>query len=169
MLVPLDNSALAFEAIGPAADLAEASGAELVLLHVVPPVPMITGYETTFPLTFAPMVVDEALTASVAADSKRHLEEVASRLRTERRIAVVAEVVIDSRIADAIIGFAHGQSVDVIAMTTHGRGASRLLLGSIADKIVRGSRVPVMLRRPIDIGEPAAEIREAEMPALSGL
>jgi hypothetical protein len=36
-------------------------------------------------------------------------------------------------------------------MTTHGRGASRFFLGSVADKILRGSGLPLLLHRPIGV------------------
>jgi hypothetical protein len=40
---------------------------------------------------------------------------------------------------------------DAITMSMHGRGASRFLLGSVADKVLRGSGLPMLLRRPIAV------------------
>ena len=48
-------------------------------------------------------------------------------------------------------------------MSTHGRGASRLLLGSVADKVLRSSRVPVLLYRPIEVRTTALTLDEAEV------
>jgi nucleotide-binding universal stress UspA family protein len=48
-----------------------------------------------------------------------------------------------------IIDVAHAEGADLLALTTHGRGRLlRLLLGSVADKVLRGSRIPVLNCRP---------------------
>jgi nucleotide-binding universal stress UspA family protein len=41
--------------------------------------------------------------------------------------------------------------IDVIAMSTHGRGMSRLFLGGVADKVLRGSELPMLLYRPTEM------------------
>jgi nucleotide-binding universal stress UspA family protein len=51
------------------------------------------------------------------------------------------------RIGEAIAQAAMDQGADLIAMTTHGRGASRLLIGSVADKVIRGTECSVLLYR----------------------
>jgi nucleotide-binding universal stress UspA family protein len=61
--------------------------------------------------------------------------------------------VVESSVAHAIIAFASAHEVDVIAMSTHGRGASRLIIGSVADKVLRGSGLPILLHRPIGVAE----------------
>jgi nucleotide-binding universal stress UspA family protein len=51
-------------------------------------------------------------------------------------------------VADVILGVAEELQVDVIAMSTHGRtGPARWLLGSIAERVVHSSKVPVLLIR----------------------
>jgi nucleotide-binding universal stress UspA family protein len=53
-------------------------------------------------------------------------------------------------IADAILDTAVATDVDLIAMSTHGRGGlARLVLGSVADEVVRRTHVPVLLIRPM--------------------
>ena len=48
----------------------------------------------------------------------------------------------------AVLDYAEKNGVDLIALTTHGRGgAARLIVGSVADKVVRGAQVPVLLYR----------------------
>jgi len=69
-------------------------------------------------------------------------------------------VVVAPHIARAILDFVSAHEIDVIAMSTHGRGASRLLIGSVADKVLRGSEVPLLLRRP-------PEVRENEEPEIA--
>jgi nucleotide-binding universal stress UspA family protein len=52
-------------------------------------------------------------------------------------------------IGNNILDFAANLDVDLIAMTTHGRGGvSRLVMGSVADEIVQRSHLPVLLLRP---------------------
>lgn len=173
VLVALDNSALALEAIGPAVDLARASNATLVLLHVVAPVPLFSSKDVSAPVAYAAVIIDETTTAAVTASSKQRLNDIAGRVCDEYHLDVVADVVVDDRIADGIIGFARGHSIDVIVMATHGRGASRLLLGSVADKVIHGSGVAVMLLRPANITDGEARVTTADIaeehPALSGL
>lgn len=64
--------------------------------------------------------------------------------------AAVAHVVADWPPAVAILADADANSIDLIALETRGRsGLARLFLGSVADKVVRGATVPVLLRRPV--------------------
>ena len=58
-------------------------------------------------------------------------------------------------VADKLIDYAEANEVDMILMATHGRsGVSRWVRGSIADRILRASRVPVlMVRAPGTMGE----------------
>lgn len=173
ILVPLDGSALAADALGPATDLAAATGATLVLLRVVLPVPMATAYDPAIPLAYQPLIPDEQATAGVAADARREIETIASRLREDTGLDVSANVVVDGQVADAIVEFAQTHDVDAIAMSTHGRGATRWLLGSVADKVLRGSGLPVLLRRPPAVSARDTNLTEAdvaaELPAVGGL
>ena len=54
------------------------------------------------------------------------------------------------RPATAILDDASTHGVDLIALATHGRGGlKRLLVGSVADKVVRGATTPVLVYRPV--------------------
>jgi nucleotide-binding universal stress UspA family protein len=49
----------------------------------------------------------------------------------------------------AVLEYAQRESIDLIAMATHGRGGvRRMLLGSVADKVLRGAMTPMLLLRP---------------------
>lgn len=148
VLVPLDGSNLAAEALGPATDLARACGAELTLLRVVAPVPLVSAYDVTIPLTYPPVIPDEPATAQVVREAEAELDGIARRLHDEHRLAVRSTVIVNARTAVAIIDYARGYDVDLIAMCTHGRGATRLLVGSVADALLRGSDIPILLQRP---------------------
>jgi nucleotide-binding universal stress UspA family protein len=56
--------------------------------------------------------------------------------------------------APAILAYARRHDVDLIAMSTHGHGGlRRLVLGSVADKVLRGANVPILLYRSRAHGE----------------
>jgi len=61
----------------------------------------------------------------------------------------VHTAVIGGHPASAILEYARDHGIDLVALATHGRsGAARILLGSIADKTVRGATMPILLYRP---------------------
>lgn len=130
-LVALDGSSES-EAILSEVQRIAAPNAEAYLLHVVPNVTPPAG----------PPAMG-LLTLPEQADG--YLEGLAARLPNVRtRIFVDA-----GDPADRIIKVALSLNVDAIAMTTHARtGVSRALLGSVAQKVVRGSSLPVLLVRP---------------------
>lgn len=134
ILVPLDGSRLA-EAVLPAASwVARRVGARLLLLHVLErePPERVHGER------------HYASAETAAADLEAHAEQ----LRT-RGLAVEAHVheraVAD--VATAIDAHAHELHADLIAMCAHGRTNLRTrLVGSIAERILRGGSVPILLR-----------------------
>ena len=168
ILVPLDGSALAADALESAISLAKCSAARLVLLRVVQPVPLI-GMEAGLPYAYAAPVPDQIATEGLANEARRELADVARRLRIESGLDVEPFVVIASNVAQGIIDFARGQDVDAIAMSTHGRGASRLLLGSVADKVLRASGLPMLLHRPVEVAvsADAKPLMAEEVPSWS--
>lgn len=172
VVVPLDGSALALEILDAAADLAVASQARMSLVEVVRPVRMIVSQDPAIPLAYVPAIIDEALTERVEMDVRQRLDATADTLRRDG-LTVDTDVVVSDHVAAAIIDYAHAHGADAIAMSTHGRGASRVLLGSIADKVTRGSGMPTLLRRPMPQSVPAISLTaaqvEEELPALSGL
>ena len=84
----------------------------------------------------------------VELDAEREVATVARDLADRGFAKVEKHVVVEAGVARAILDFANRHRIDLIAMSTHGRGASRLIVGSIADKVLRGSALPILLRRP---------------------
>ena len=77
-----------------------------------------------------------------------YLEEIAGRLR-EEGTAVQTRVVVAPHAAPAILEEARTHGCDFIALATHGWGGlRRMLLGSVTDKVIRGSSLPVLAYRP---------------------
>lgn len=73
----------------------------------------------------------------------------AERLRG-RSLRVETHVVINRFAAAAILEEARDHATDLIALETHCRGGlARLLLGSVADKVVRSALTPVLVHRPL--------------------
>jgi nucleotide-binding universal stress UspA family protein len=137
ILVPLDGSSFAEEALPHARELAECGGAEIVLARVDEP------YEPP-PGIFVPAT---AIPEVVRLSAGEYLEQLVSRLRLAG--FKVESVVLDGKVADALLKYAREEGVDLIVMSTHGRtGISRLLMGSVAEQIVHGAHCPVLLMRP---------------------
>lgn len=131
MLIPLDGSLLSEGILDPATTLAQLSNARVTLMQAVLP--------------------EHAEAGALAAERTRtleHLEGLAMGLRARSMEADVAVVTHPSP-AVAILDYAAQHGIDVIALATHGRGGwSRVALGSVADKVVRGTAMPVLLYRP---------------------
>ena len=142
VLVALDGSAAAESALTAVFDLCPTEGIELLLVRVVSPVVLPT--DATLP---AAPAVDETLTENLAAQARLYLEAVASRLRA-RGARVSTRVIVEPGVASTVLHEAVRGGVELIALTTHGaKGMRRLVLGSVADKILRGADRPVLLIR----------------------
>ena len=143
ILVPIDGSEISEELVGPAAELAALEGGQLTLLHIAHPsaVPAIAAV--------AHASVGESESEEVAGAATNYLTEVALReinAECEWRVDVVSS---DLSTAGEILRYATERHIDLIAIATHGHGGvRRLLMGSVADKVLRGASVPVMLYRP---------------------
>lgn len=143
LLVPLDGSGLAEAVLAPAAGIARAFGAPVTLLQVVPPVVLATDPALPFPQGF-----DEELTAAARDDAQDYLDGVAERLR-EEGVRATAVAALGGNPAETVLDASRAPGVRMVALATHGRGGvRRLVLGSVADKLVRGAERPVLVVRP---------------------
>ena len=149
VLMPVDGSAFSMEVFPSATALAKCSGASLSLLRVVEPFPLVSP-DAGIPYAYMPAVVNDPEMKNFAKKVEGQLRELASALSEESGMNVDAHVVVEPRVASAIHEFARTHDADVIAMTTHGRGMSRLLAGSVADKVLRGGSLPMLLFRPLE-------------------
>jgi len=143
ILVPLDGSALAEAALAPAAAMAELFEAELVLVQIAPP--LTAG--SLLPVNFA-AGYDRDAVALLRKQAQDYLEDLGEDLR-KRGTRVRTTVVVGPNVGEALINLAHPERIDLVAIATHGRsGLQRLVLGSVADKLIRGSEPPVLVIRP---------------------
>jgi len=142
ILVPVDFSKAANAALAAARDLAVAWTATLDVLHVIE--------ETVMPAFYAAGVtsllqLDPEIRTRCQAELSRRVERLGGP-------SVVANAhVREGKAAQQIVAFAAEQASDLIVLATAGRtGVERLLLGSVAEKVVRLAPCPVLVVRPED-------------------
>lgn len=146
VLVPLDGSARARRAVGPAARLLDGPDGVLVLLRVVVPV-TLSGLGPAD----VPSGVDVSATEAMEEQAEERLEETAREIRERLGPGVESRVVRHPHPAEAVLRALPDTEADAAALATQGRGGlRRVLLGSVADKVVRGARTPVLVVRPDD-------------------
>jgi len=149
ILVPLDGSIFAEQALESAYGIARATSASLLLVSVLPVPDDMAA--TDGGLTPAPVL--EQYQADVAQLTS-YLEQQAQQLRMAGM--VVETQIVNGRPADAILRAEAEARADLIVMATHGRsGLQRLWLGSVAMKVVQGATLPVLLVRARGAGVPA--------------
>jgi nucleotide-binding universal stress UspA family protein len=152
LLVPLDGSVLAEQMLEPAVALGSLMEADYTLLRVLKPVlPVNSSLEGVGIAPVAPLLQQrvEELQKQLHQQAQDYLDHLAERLRA-RALSVRTRVAIDPQPAVAILHEAMAPSIDAVALETHGRrGLSRLFLGSVADKVLRGASVPVLIHRPV--------------------
>ena len=148
ILVPLDGSPLAEEALDAAAALARIWDTELTLLQVVPPV--LPSHDLALPV---PSAYDEELTAMCRTQAQDYLDDVIERLRGQG-LRATGVAVVGWNTVDSILDVARPERAAAVVLATHGRGGlRRLALGSVADKVVRGADVPVLVYHPAGRGK----------------
>ena len=142
ILVPLDGSELA-ECVLPHVE-AFIEGFQVnqfVFVRVVEPA--ATFYSGDYPISPEAMRERETAGEKIARD---YLDQVVSRLQHEST-EMHSEVLIGN-VADSLADFAEINEFDLILIATHGRsGVSRWVRGSIADKVLRSSNIPVLMVR----------------------
>jgi len=139
ILVPLDGSLVSEQAVSCAADIARRTGADLRLVHVEGE----TLHES-LPVSYPKDLLNQSLLTGVSVEAR----------------------VLSGVPADAVLGEAGAFDASLLVLTSRGRGGvNRAVLGSVADRVIRRSEVPVLLVRPAtpaddddrSTGKPTAE------------
>lgn len=143
ILVPVDFSAGSQAALDWATVLARDTGATLVIVHV-----------EVVPLTAGGGDYMYAVAEPPTAELLAKLEQVAPR---DPNVPVIRRL-LSGDPASALLREAEAQGVDLIVMGTHGRrGISRLLMGSVAEAVVRRATCPVLtVKQPAQVPAAAA-------------
>ena len=154
ILAPTDFSECSKQAIAYAYELAQAFGATLVLLHVVEELPAYIG--------FIPPGGAAMLRADLERQARLDLAQVVPEAEAAE-VEVTRQVVVGSP-SHEIVQVAAAEKVDLIVIATHGRtGFSHLVMGSVAERVVRTAPCPVMTIRPM-----AVTAEHGHTPALRG-
>ncbi|SDZ83659.1 Nucleotide-binding universal stress protein, UspA family [Haloplanus vescus] len=138
LLVPVDGSDPANTALEFA--LEEYPDAHLTVLSIIDPTDMGYGSIEAAPSTFERLQESaEERTESILADARERAESAGVEVETETMIGMPSR---------AIVEWAENNDVDAIVIGSHGReGVTRVLLGSVAETVVRRSPVPVTVVR----------------------
>ena len=142
ILVACDLGDEAARALEYAKHLGALSGAEIVMAHVFDPMPMVP------PIALAPgyTIGDE-----IIGEIRTNIREALERLKSENfpdASKVKLELLEGSSAAHLLCEYAANHKIDLIVVGTHGRkGASRFLLGSVAERIVREAGCSVLVAR----------------------
>jgi nucleotide-binding universal stress UspA family protein len=136
ILVPTDFNEPAQHALGRAVDLSKRLGAALTLLHVYD-IPV-------YPYTWLEPSADEA--ASIRAAAQLHLDQALAELR--KQVPEAGAVLSSGAPWEQILKVAKDTQANLIVMGTHGRrGIDHWMLGSVAERTVRLSPIPVLTVR----------------------
>lgn len=157
ILVPLDGSPYAAEALPFATRIARASGAELLLVAVFD-----TG--VLYPSYFGPIPLPQSTIDEQFAAFDAYLRELASRPETHG--IAVRTTVLSGLTALTLLATIEDERIDLVVLNSHGRhGVARWWLGSVAEYLTRSSPAPLLiLRQPPRAGEDTREDPRAETP-----
>jgi nucleotide-binding universal stress UspA family protein len=140
IMVPVDGSTFSREAVLQGLRIASRSGATLRLVRV----------SSTPIFGIGPEAVAETTQGNreVRNAELGELYSIAAECRAHSTVSVTASLQ-DGPVVDALIGYAHRHRVDLIVMRSHARrGIARVWFGSVADKLIRESGIPVLVVRP---------------------
>lgn len=144
ILVPLDGSDLSEAALPHAQSLAEAFRARLMILRVVAPIATPALYAVP---TASPPLDEEMLNERVGA-AEEYVREVKQHLAAENPVLPgETEVRVSDTPAKAILDVVKSRGADAVAIATHGRGLSRVVMASVADKVLRAGPDAVLVVR----------------------
>lgn len=136
ILVPIDFSESAYRAAQLATRLAKPAGRGITLLHVI-----------EVPSSYSGALSEDALLEQIDRRASEHVEKTAARLRAEVTLPVSTTIRIGHPGAQ-ILTVLDEDPYDLVVMGCHGRtGIRRVLLGSVAEKVVRHAHCPVLVER----------------------
>lgn len=159
ILIPLDGSELAESILEPAIALGAAAETEYTLLRVLAPTTAASAGVAELGGAFMDHELLrrlQQLEENDRREAEEYLRNMATRL-SARGLNVDTRLVTGEPAALTILAQARDLEADAIALASHGRGGlARLLLGSVADKVLRGATMPVLLYHPTAT-EPVSE------------
>lgn len=147
LLVPLDGSPFAESAVGVAVALARLTGARVTLFRLMEHALPFAGVAVPMPAEVEAEVSDAWVAGGVM-----DMNDLVGRLGGQG-VEVAGEVRTGVNAPTAIVDEAHKRGCDAIVMSTHGAGGlRRFLLGSVTERVIRLSDLPVLAYRPPEAG-----------------
>lgn len=141
ILVALDLSQASEAILKPVKAIAHLNQGQLTLVNVVEP----AGPMLSYPM---PVYGDPGRLESQRTEAQERLDRLAGRLRTEG-LSVATRVLVGAGVATQLLELLQKGHFDLMALTTSGAGGlQRALVGSVADKVIRGAEKPVLVVRP---------------------
>jgi nucleotide-binding universal stress UspA family protein len=139
IMVPLDGSELAEQALPHAEYLARTSGATLHLVRVVEPPAAVRTHGVG-----APVNVYEDVIAAQRQEATEYLDRLRARVTSDGLTVQTAQL--DGAAATVLLDYVQTAQIDLVVMTAHGRsGLTRSALGTVADRVTRGGAAAVLL------------------------
>jgi nucleotide-binding universal stress UspA family protein len=149
ILVCLDGSELAEKVLPYAVEEALRFDSELVLFRVISEAYLISLALPGIPGTPINAVSTENRELEEEKIAREYLKSLAEKLQAEKNLQVSYDSAIGSA-GTTIIEYCEKQKIELVALATHGRsGPGRVILGSVADHVIRHSSLPIMLIHPI--------------------
>ena len=148
ILVPVDGSEIGERSLPVAQGMAKSSGGTIHLVQVISREPELQAVHGGGAGSVQMLEIEQdaarRLIEARTTRGKNYLESLANRLQNEgvKVTTVMREGAADENIAD----YAREQGIDLIVMSTHGRGGfKRLILGSVTDRVIRSGETPVLV------------------------
>ena len=140
ILVPVDGSATSLSAVSKAAELAKAFGSEVTAVYVLDPYPF-TGVGADFAYGQAQYL------SAATAEANKALEDVNKALENSG-VKVKTLIGEGHAVHEGIVRVGENVGADLIVMGSHGRrGLEKLVLGSVAQRVLQSAHVPVLVVR----------------------
>ncbi|MFA5487845.1 MAG: universal stress protein [Candidimonas sp.] len=144
ILIPTDGSKLSSQAANKGVTFARQIGAEIVALHVTQPFAATVGFDG---MAAAYAITDEDYDKTAELQARKYVQAVLDRADTAG-VKATAKYVSNFNVADGLVQAAEEENCDLIFIGSHGRsGLSRLLLGSVTNKVLSLAKTAVLVYR----------------------
>jgi len=144
VLIAIDDSPIAQKIAKTGYALAQAMGAQTILLHVVSDVPFYSSFK------YSPVIGFEGFNKAIESVTWQQLEEVAGNFLDNLKEILgdqnIETLVKQGDFGNTILETAKEEGVNIIVMGTHNRrGLEKILVGSVAQKVLRHSLIPLFI------------------------
>lgn len=146
ILVAIDYDPTAKVIASSGFELAKSMNAELILLHVVADYTYYSSLDYSPVLGFDSFSNLGAIQSSTVVDLQNAATDYLSKIKDQLDDKSIQTMVKEGDTGDAILGAADETGADIVVMGTHGRrGLDKILMGSVAEKVLRHSKVPLFI------------------------